>query len=467
MQNDLASAATARRRRLLRLTIIAALSLAIHAFWFATYSPLAPDSSSYLVPAHALVEHHAFLEPRIESTLPTYDDTAPLVPATFRTPGYPLFLAAFLEVGASLRVVSAVQHLLIIALTLGLFFAVSRATGSETIGFLSATALALYQPIAQFTNGILSEALFLILLCAVMATLYVAARATNPWGWCIAAGLLDGAAVLVRPVAMYYIVAAAVFLLLVRRRSRIAATVVFTIAALLLPGAWILRNAREAGVATLTSLPPENLLFFNAAAATVADERGVWQTLTLPHHSAAFIDDVRARFPALLTEARRAAAADGVMPPRSHVQMAPYYQRVGRRIILQHRAGLFWSSVSSVIGLYVDPLWQLSFYYLGYPMALAQMLFIPLALLVFACAVLGCVTLFRRHRPLALLLGLTLAYFTAVSSGPATDYRLSTPIAPEYAICLAAGLARLFERRPHAAGPEPECSERSATMRAS
>src|ERR1051325_6080162 len=182
-----------------------------------------PDSFTYMTPARNLRHGLGFA-------------TAPGVPETMRTPGYPLFLLPFLS---SMTAVVAVQHLLNAALAAAIYFFARRRL-SRFAAIVAALVFALDVPTIHYANKVLSETLFTVLLFA----LFVLAARGKP------SGLLSGVLVLVRPVAILY------FAVLLRRRRIIA----FSIAALVLPLLWAARNAYRTGVFTVSSIAGVNWL---------------------------------------------------------------------------------------------------------------------------------------------------------------------------------------------------------------
>ena len=78
--------------------------------------------------------------------------------------------------------------------------------------------------------------------------------------------MLAGATALVRPIAILLGVPLAIAIVIgADRRWRIAAAAALLAAFAVLPAFWTARNARETGVATLSSLAGINLLHFRAA----------------------------------------------------------------------------------------------------------------------------------------------------------------------------------------------------------
>lgn len=189
-----------------------------------------------------------------------------VTPVTFRTPGYPLFLAM---VGDSPVVLRFVQSLLG-ALTVLAVFAVGKSLFGERAGFIAALLMAFDLPAIAHTGIVMSETLFVFLVVLalwafVRSRIQPAAEAgrTKDDCWLAGSGLLLGLAVMVRPVALFAWLPFGVALI-IRRRWR---GLVFMVSiSLLLPVCWTVRNYVHYRRVAFTSLGGYNLFYYNAAA---------------------------------------------------------------------------------------------------------------------------------------------------------------------------------------------------------
>jgi 4-amino-4-deoxy-L-arabinose transferase-like glycosyltransferase len=167
-----------------------------------------------------------------------------------RAPGYPVFLAAIGAgrsqddgVPAVVKVAQAGVGALVVWLV-GLLAA--RSAGARA-GVLAASIAAVYPPLAY----VLSETLYAALALGTVLLLHIAsdrsgepARSHASTAVAVAAGLMMGAAILVRP-AMLFFVPLAIPWLLIRKRATIAIVVLLAAAAVVTP--WTIRNARVYG----------------------------------------------------------------------------------------------------------------------------------------------------------------------------------------------------------------------------
>ena len=156
----------------------------------------------------------------------------------FRPAGYAVFLRATHELGITGTV--AVQHLLGLATALLLFLVVRRLGGSQWVALVPAAAVALCGSQVMIEHALLSEPVFTFL---VAAALYACVRALDDGvGWAVAAGLLVGAAVPIRLVAIGAIPVVALWLLLSAPRRRLVLALGFTACAVAIPVAWAAVN---------------------------------------------------------------------------------------------------------------------------------------------------------------------------------------------------------------------------------
>lgn len=199
---------------------------------------LIPDASTYLSPAHALVERKSFLN---------YSGQ----PEVARTPGYPLFVAALVwVVGKDLTRVLVAQAIL---LSLGVLLLYRLATKILPSGmaFLAGMLAALSPWNAFLATAPMTEGLFLFLLTLVFATVKSSEespRFITALTWAGLAGALTGTAVLVRPIVplVALIGLSLIFHFGVRRKGVWLLAGTFLLLALTPLFLWKNRNVREA-----------------------------------------------------------------------------------------------------------------------------------------------------------------------------------------------------------------------------
>ncbi len=248
--------------------------------WQDAERAMQPDSYRYLLLAENLREHQTFglLGPgglvhqsvvrlRAENgTLPP-TDTNGLRPESFRTPGYPAFIALIQSLGGGIRTVLLIQCLMGAAIT-GLAALIGQSLGLSARGaFLVGLLWALHPGLIVFDCVLLTENLF----DAVAVTgLFLACRVRSPWA-IIWAGLLLGLATLVRPLGVLYI-PAALALAWPHVHSKAVNVVVLAAAAFIPPTLWAFRNQAANEGFRVTTVGDLNLLYYTAAYA-ISEER--------------------------------------------------------------------------------------------------------------------------------------------------------------------------------------------------
>ncbi len=214
------------------------------------------DSAFYRAQAENLVAHGASLD-------------AAGQPETRYTPGYPLFLALFLGSGLGYTGAMAAQHLLWIAVTVAAMWLVMLTSRSVLAASVAGVITTIDLPGLQSSISVLSETLAAATLFVTVCCTFLSIRAgtaSNAIRWAAAAGLLAGATSLVRPIAILLGVPLAVAIVIgADRRWRLASAGVLLVVFSILPLWWTVRNVRQTGVATLSSLAGINLLHFRAA----------------------------------------------------------------------------------------------------------------------------------------------------------------------------------------------------------
>ena len=224
-------------RRQIAIAVMAGLALRL-AFGLLYWvdKPLTHDEQEYLALAATIQQGRGF----------AYSTAAIGTTAQFgRAPGYPAFLAVIgagtttaTSAPASVKIVQAVLG----AFTIALLAIIALQTAGPRAGVVTAWLAAVYPPLVWISSYVFSESLYSLLAIATAGTLQSSLTdARHPLLRGTAAGMLAGAAVLVRP-AMLFFLPMAVIWLIWRRASRHA--VVLAAGSLLVIAPWTARNLR-------------------------------------------------------------------------------------------------------------------------------------------------------------------------------------------------------------------------------
>ena len=138
-----------RRLRALALVVVTALALAIQtaAFMSSLPDPRAGDGPTYIEPAQNLASGRGFVAAAPLAASVHHTPLRSSAPDTLRTPGYPLLLATALVLGLPLAAVVALQHLLVVGMTLVVFLVTERMGGRWSSAFAAAIFMALFPPL--------------------------------------------------------------------------------------------------------------------------------------------------------------------------------------------------------------------------------------------------------------------------------------------------------------------------------
>jgi hypothetical protein len=425
-----------RRSQWLTLAVVVIASAVHLRAWIANPNPINPDSESYIEPARHLLRDHQFAAAdRIAYAVPPRAfATGPIVPDTIRTPVYPLLIAAFMAVGASLRALTLLQHILVVALA-ALLQVTLRQRVSPICGAVAALLVALHPAVVDTANVVLTEVFTAAIVAAAVASLYRSMIGRSSALAALAGGLL-GVASLTRPIVMY--LPLILIAVLIIRRIPWRAVIVFAVASCVLPLAWSLRNYEKTGVATVSSIAGEDLLLYRAAGAlVVASKPPIDALFALQKQFGYYHSALVIRVP-LVKEALREAEAEG-RRPANHAQRSREYARLAVRTLLTHPFAYAEIAFSAFIALVADDMSAVVGSH-GMHIDDARLLLVPLSLLVLVCAVGGIWRLLKIDRDVALLLGATVAYFTAISCGPGAEPRFIVPYLALYAFMAAVGL---------------------------
>ena len=233
-------------RRLIAAAAVAGLVLRLaFGFLYWTGKPLTHDEREYLALAHGVASGHGF----------TYGASHQSGTAQQfgRAPAYPLFLAI---IGAGGERTSSPSRVKIAQAILGaigvwLIGIIAGRAAGPAVGAAAAAIAALYPPLVWITAYVLSETLYSTLALAAAWLLDAAVERADEVdssragsAAALAAGLLSGIAILVRPVMLFFVPLGVIWLVR-RRRASLAVALVVTALAVVAP--WTARNLRVHG----------------------------------------------------------------------------------------------------------------------------------------------------------------------------------------------------------------------------
>lgn len=164
-----------------------------------------------------------------------------LLPETYRTPGYPFFLALFEWTGLGGQAVLVTQCILGAICVLLVYRLTLALLDSPRAALIAAAIMAMHPACVAATNVMMPDVLWLTLMLAGLWMIVSSDK--NPTSSLLIGGLLMGLAALVQPYALVLLTLIAAWLCLSRRTLQVvAASVVMLIAAAIPVGAWMGRN---------------------------------------------------------------------------------------------------------------------------------------------------------------------------------------------------------------------------------
>lgn len=216
------------------------------------------DESQYLTIAEQLSDHGRY-------SLNGHDPTA------YRTPGYPLLLAAARAAGLGLGGARFLNFFFLAGVVVAAY-ALGNALGGRRAAAISALLATIYPFFAFTATTFYPQTLATLLLaCGTLALLAASRAASRRRGIALGAlaGLVWGGLLMVVPSFVFVIPVAVVWLLLTRRDLFLRLAIPLVLASLVLPGLWTVRNLSAFDrFVPLASSGGQNLLVGNNPRAT-------------------------------------------------------------------------------------------------------------------------------------------------------------------------------------------------------
>ncbi|HEX3584360.1 MAG TPA: phospholipid carrier-dependent glycosyltransferase, partial [Candidatus Angelobacter sp.] len=381
----------------------------------------------YIAPAANLLAGHGFSDAQGN-------------PDTLRTPGYPLVILPFLWAHLDLKYLILFQHLLRVLIVVATASFAFQLSGSRRQAVLVGVLLSLDLPFLRSANNIMTEVVFTLALGIALKLLWAGSKKlTGRMIQCVAAGLICGATVLIRPVSIFLFVPVAIYLAWVRREWRAAAA--FGVAFLCLPLAWAVRNDLKAGYLGVSSISGYSVMQSRAAGVLAINDPGEFY---------ANLDKRQAELAAQAChDLERLHGVDCEqlsIPVRS-----AYYSKLGVRILARHPFAYLKLAIrgSGMMMLTGSPASLSGITGLNFNVAARLLLLYTVPCLLFAA--IGLKQCLTSNRPFFWLATLVIGYFIVISSGAETFARFRVPVLPLYSILIAVGLdstwQRIFRRR--------------------
>ncbi len=278
----------------LRISLFAAISVRNPSGFLDT------DSSSYLQVAEELSRHGTY--------------TGGGIPEHSRTPGYPLFLAAFMKSGAGTRAMVAGQIVfgsLTCVLAAVLAF---KLTGNMPASLAAGLIAAADVPSIVMANLLMTETLFTFFL--FLSVLLFFNKNIKIY---FLSGVFMGISILFRPIAAFLPAAAALFIVLFnlpRRRKNLIAAAVYLAGCAVIISPWLIRNKIVFNSAFISTISSKNMLYYRAAG----------------------VHSVKHEIPLAASQSVLLEAVDSCFPDsRSDpVKRAGYERMLGKKIILEN-----------------------------------------------------------------------------------------------------------------------------------
>lgn len=435
-----------RKNRDILLIVLLGLSLRLLTFLLA--KPWLPEIINSRILVYDAVGYHR-LGLEITNSLSFSD--------TFRTPGYPMFIAMIYVLFGARPWAVVLAQTFIDTLTVGVIFFSGNRLFSRNAGLIAALFYAI-DPVPSFhALAMYSETWFTFSLSAAGLSLIKGLQDRGRFSL-VVSGLLFGFAALIRPIAQYLVFIFAPIILIMpplqnmRRKILISAIFILSFCVALSP--WLWRNYFKYNALGLSTVKGYSLLFYNAAfTLSIASGQPIEKVR----------DDLEKRVDAITKE-------KGVSNP---FMRSRFCQDLGLKIIRENIRQYTWLHLRGMINIFITPDTRLISDFLGiepyrFPdgtllssslmqkirffFAYKPRLEIAIGLFVIVllmcsygavCIAVANLLAEKRYFLLISILGVIL-YFSVLSGGPVGEARFRIPVIPVYLLLTGKGLSVLF-----------------------
>jgi len=228
------------------------------------------DAAVYYLLAKNILSGHGF----------SLSEAAPYLPSRFRTPGYPLFVAALLAVFNSVFAVLVFQNILSVAAAVFLFLILRELFKKDVPAAILAVLFLLDPLLAHYQNTLMTYSLVVFFL-ALITWLFLRYLSSGRLATMAVFAFSLGAAALVKPIFQYLAVIFAVAALYRgkkqgRLREAAAAAVLLFAVIFVTVSPWLVRNKIQFGDTHFSSIDWANIYYVNAAMTLAVAEGRNW-----------------------------------------------------------------------------------------------------------------------------------------------------------------------------------------------
>ncbi len=184
---------------------------------------------------------------------------------TFRTPGYPVFIAVIYRIFGEQPWVVLLFQIFINSVSILLVYKIGKIIFNEKIAYLGSILFALDPHQILYTVHLLGDTLFVTTLLASIYTMLLGLK-SKKGKYILMSGFLIGISTLIKPISQYLPFVFVLFILLHKNQSllsKIKTSLVYLIIFFITLSPWMIRNYIKYDYYSLSSIKGYNLLFYN------------------------------------------------------------------------------------------------------------------------------------------------------------------------------------------------------------
>ncbi len=265
------------------ILILIIIGIIVNAVFFIVFGSRVDWRQDYFIGEGDTAEYYLLAKNMLAGNGFSFSESPPYFPTRFRTPAYPLFIAAILAVAKNVFAVLIFQNILTILSAVILYLIARSLFGKGKLAFGLAVIFLLDPLILRHQNSLMSETVFVLLILLGFYYFWKYFEKNNIAD-VIFSGFFIGLAALTKPIAQFLPLVLAVILIFWGIKRKIFKKIIFLLMIFfaifsLTVAPWLIRNKIVFGDTRVSSVDLYNLYYVNAATVLAFRDGKSWKSV--------------------------------------------------------------------------------------------------------------------------------------------------------------------------------------------